>query len=80
MWGLRFNGRDNEVCIKNHKEITYKEHLQLRKELYRSSVAYLNYKISILRYFVRAGYSPAEYMSRKAFEELRRKIIKKFNK
>jgi hypothetical protein len=82
VWGLRFNGRDNEVCIKNHKEITYKEHLQLRKELYRSSVAYLNYKISILRYFVRAGYSPAEYMSRKAdeFEELRRKIIKKFNK
>jgi hypothetical protein len=75
-------GGDNEVCIKDYKEITYKEYLQLRKELYRSSVAYLNYKISILRYFVNAGYSPADYMSRKAdeFEELRRKIIKKFNK
>ena len=75
-------GGDDEICIKKHKEITYKEYLQLRKELYQSSVAYLNYKISILRYFVRAGYSPADYMSSKAdkFEELRRKIIKKFYK
>lgn len=75
-------GGDDEICIKKHKEITYKEYLQLRKELYQSSVAYLNYKISILRYFVRAGYSPADHMSKKAddFEELRRKIIKKFNK
>lgn len=75
-------GGDDEVCIKKHKEITYKEYLQLRKELYRSSVAYLNYKISILRYFVNAGYSPADYMSQKAdkLEELRRKIIKKLNK
>ena len=75
-------GGDDEVCIKRCKEITYKEYLQLRKELYRSSVAYLNYKISILRYFVNAGYSPADYMSEKAdkLEELRRKIIKKFNK
>lgn len=75
-------GGDDEVCIKKHKEITYKEYLQLRKELYQSSVAYLNYKISILRYFVSAGYSPADYMEEKAdkLEELRRKIIKKFNK
>ena len=73
-------GGDDEVCIVKHREITYKEYLQLRKELYQSSVAYLNYKISILRYFVNAGYSPADYMSKKAdeFEELRRKIIKKY--
>ena len=75
-------GGDDEVCIKKHKEITYKEYLKLRKELYASSIAYLDYRISRLRYLVSAGYSPADYMTAKAdkFEELRRKIIKKFNK
>lgn len=75
-------GGDDEVCIKKHKEITYKEYLSLRKELYASSIAYLDYRISRLRYLVSAGYSPADYMTAKAdkFEELRRKIIKKFNK
>nr|DAS84123.1 MAG TPA: hypothetical protein [Caudoviricetes sp.] len=75
-------GGDDEVCIKKYKEITYKEYLKLRKELYASSIAYLDYRISRLRYLVSAGYSPADYMSQKAdkFEELRRKIIKKFNK
>lgn len=75
-------GGDDEVCIKKHKEITYKEYLKLRKELYASSIAYLDYRISRLRYLVSAGYSPADYMTEKAdkFEELRRKIIKKFNK
>lgn len=75
-------GGDDEVCIKKCKEITYKEYLQLRKELHLSSVAYLNYKISILRYFVSAGYSPADYMAEKAnkLEELRRRIIKRHAK
>lgn len=75
-------GGDDEVCIKKHKEITYKEYLKLRKESYASSIAYLDYRISRLRYLVGAGYSPADYMTAKAdkFEELRRKIIKKFNK
>lgn len=72
-------GGDDEICIIRHREISYREYLALRKELYASSIAYLNYRISRLRCLVRAGYSPADYMSKKAddFEELRSKIIKR---
>lgn len=75
-------GGDDEVCIKKHKEIPYKEYLKLRKELYASSIAYLDYRISRLRYLVSAGYSPADYMAAKAdkFEDLRKKILKRSKK
>ena len=72
-------GGDDEVCITQHREITYREYLQLRKELYMSSVAYINYRISRLRYLVGAGYSPADYMAEEAddLERMRSKIIKR---